>query len=219
MYLYKSITPPLARDEEKLRLSLYTTLTRLHKTTILHSGNKFRSFKDIAVFNVRAQSECKCEVTLELKSGIGKPNLQGLICYWCVLMKLFNYHSFFLSHFAMFFCRISYRSNPFFIPNAGSTDFFYNFIYNPIYSLSSNVPSGAQTSTIGNFCFISKKKKIPPSFPPHSPGSDSHVVSTPEQVKNLTEFPFWQPHFATGWDWAQISSKIHPNKIPAVVHI
>lgn len=60
---------PLARDEENLRLSLYTILSCVHKTAILHSGNKFTSFKDIPVFNIRAQSECKSRVTLEFKSN------------------------------------------------------------------------------------------------------------------------------------------------------
>lgn len=191
------MSPPLPRDEEKLRMSLYTTFSCLHKTTILHSGNHFRSFKDIAVFNIRAQSECKSRVTLEFKSGISKPNLQRLICHCCVLKKLFNYHSFSLPIFPCFSAAFP-TGTTLSSPPMLAAQIFYNPIYNPIYSLSSNVPSGAQTSTIGNFWFISKGKKISPSFPPHSPGSDSHVVSTQEQVKNLTEFPFWQPHLATG---------------------
>lgn len=138
------------------------------KLQFLHSGNKFRSFQDNPVFNIKAQSECKPRVTLEFKSGIGKPNLQCLICYWCVVNKLFNYHWFFSSHFSMFFCRISSRNKPLFTPNAAAQIFFNNFIYNPIYSLNSSVPSGAQPPTIGDFWFLSLiSSPLPWKWLPH----------------------------------------------------
>lgn len=156
------------------------------KLQFLHSGNQFRSFQDNPVFNIKAQSECKPRVTLEFKSGIGKPNLQCLICYWCVVNKLFNYHWFSPPIFPCFSAEFppgtSLSSPPmlqhrFFL----IISFIIPFIASTPVSHQEHSP---QQLGISGFC---------PSFPPHSPGSDSH---TGEGEK--PEFPSWQPHLATG---------------------